>query len=154
MEWVPRHRQPFTWEQLLELSVPEITQEIARLQHSLEHLRKTQDELEEHVAASPDPEISAVIEENNTVMCVSIATTRGRTSFNQQHCSASQTERVQMMRLALQAKGFTQASNPHYDIAPERSTAATANANQPALIPVPAAPAETSESVSEDGVYL
>lgn len=137
MEWVPRHRQPFTWEQLLELTVPEITQEIARLQHSLEHLRKTQDELKEHIAASPDPELSAVIEENETVI-------------------ASQTERVQMMRLALQAKGFTKASNPHYDAAPERATAAAANANQPALVHVPQAqaPQEPSESVSEDGVYL
>lgn len=86
MEYTPRYRQPFTWNQLLEMEVAQMTQgvqvpasrmssidcsEIARLQHSLEHLRKTQDELKTYLEASAaDPDIQDALKENEETMYV------------------------------------------------------------------------------------
>ena len=88
MEYKPLHTQPFTVEQaaLLELSVitaggcilkylyHDLTPliEIARLQNSLEHLRDTQQQLQENVESEEncDPVILQAFEENKVVMYV------------------------------------------------------------------------------------
>ncbi|KAI0322511.1 hypothetical protein OF83DRAFT_1093694 [Amylostereum chailletii] len=46
--------------------------EIARLQNSLQHLRKTQDEIRKFIEADrdPDPELVEAKQENETVMFV------------------------------------------------------------------------------------
>ena len=44
--------------------------EIARLQNSLSHLKRTQDGLEEAISESRDPEFVQALEENAGVMCV------------------------------------------------------------------------------------
>jgi hypothetical protein len=72
MEYTPRHPQPFTLAQARALDVPIIFEEIARLENSLVHLRRTQEELEAFVrdTADDDQEIHSALEENRTVMCV------------------------------------------------------------------------------------
>ncbi|KZW03779.1 hypothetical protein EXIGLDRAFT_599861 [Exidia glandulosa HHB12029] len=130
MEYIPRYRQPFTWEQLLAMEVPQITQEIARLQHSLELLNKTQKELKQHLEQSPDPDLEDAVKENEDTI-------------------GSQSERILMMRLALEAKGFSKASNPHYDVSTEPQPQQPAHRIDPPF----ALPAH-SEEENEDGVYL
>ncbi|KAF8517771.1 hypothetical protein JB92DRAFT_2809546, partial [Gautieria morchelliformis] len=100
MEYKPRHVQPFSVEQAALLEIPVITTEIARLQNSLEHLRDTQQQLQESVGAEehPDPIILQALDENKTVI-------------------ASQEERVSMLRLALELKGLARHTNAHYDVA-------------------------------------
>jgi hypothetical protein len=89
MDYTPRHPQPFTLEQAILLDVTILSEgqavsssiyltsaypppEITRLQNSLEHLKRTQEELREHVAtsSSPDPDFIEAISENEEVMFV------------------------------------------------------------------------------------
>ena len=44
--------------------------EIARLENSLQHLRRTQDELRSQHSDDPDPELSQALRENEAVMSV------------------------------------------------------------------------------------
>ncbi|KAG8949495.1 hypothetical protein FRC03_000322 [Tulasnella sp. 419] len=73
------------------------TSEISRLQHSLERLRSTQVQLQEFLkeSESPDADLSDAFNENKNVI-------------------ASQEERIQLLRHALELKGGSVASNPHY----------------------------------------
>jgi len=116
MEYKPRYTQPFTLAEAKLLDVETITEEIARLQNSLQRLGETQDMLREHVASMQsgeevDPEISKAIEENETVI-------------------GSQSERISMLKMALLDKGIVAGS--HYDLAapPPRAV----------VTPIPAAP--------------
>ncbi|KIO27103.1 hypothetical protein M407DRAFT_243454 [Tulasnella calospora MUT 4182] len=69
MEFQPRHPQPFTLEIATQLSVPEITGEIARLQNSLKHLYSTQTELEPFTSGSErDSDLASAYEENKVTM--------------------------------------------------------------------------------------
>ena len=90
-----KYPQPFTWAQVMDLDVGTISQgtqlakltkvgereacsgklivqEITRLQHSLDHLKSTQDELQylidTTVDSVPDPEFMGAIQENVDVM--------------------------------------------------------------------------------------
>jgi hypothetical protein len=88
MDYVPRYSQPFTLAQAVLLDVATISEgyqdlcresalnlqggtEIARLNNSLEHLKRTQDTLQEYLAApsTSDPELERAKEENEIVMC-------------------------------------------------------------------------------------
>ncbi|KAG9016907.1 hypothetical protein FRB95_000126 [Tulasnella sp. JGI-2019a] len=92
----------------IELSIPEITGEIARLQLSLQHLRDTQAQLSEYLSGpeAGDADLMAAFDENKATI-------------------ASQEERVQMLRIALERKGATAATNMHY--APRPVTTVTTN---------------------------
>jgi len=88
MEFVPRHKHPFTWDELMELDVVEITQgncdsnrrvacrmaltanpvELSRLQDSLQRLQDTQKELQDYLITDPDPDIRSAFEGNVGVM--------------------------------------------------------------------------------------
>jgi len=113
MDYTPRHSQPFTLEQAILLDVVIISEEITRLQNSLQHLKKTQEELREHVATSspPDPDFIEAIAENEDVI-------------------GSQEERVMMLRLALAHKGASTSSG-HYDLSPAQRQPARPNGDAP-----------------------
>ncbi|KAI0045309.1 hypothetical protein FA95DRAFT_1561263 [Auriscalpium vulgare] len=124
MEYRPRYSQPFTLEEVMKLDVPIITDEIARLQNSLQHLRKTQNELREYVqgeAAQSDPDLIQAFEENDSTI-------------------ASQEERISMLNLALVDKGIIGPSG-HYEL------------HQAPSAPHPAGPvfASTEDAMDEDG---
>ncbi|KAJ7764976.1 hypothetical protein DFH07DRAFT_811006 [Mycena maculata] len=99
MDYKPRYTQPFTLAEARLLDVETITEEIARLQNSLQRLDETQKMLREHVDSiqpEVDPEISKAIQENETVI-------------------GSQSERISMLKMALADRGVT---GSHYDLAP------------------------------------
>ncbi|KAK0191080.1 hypothetical protein F5146DRAFT_1047047 [Armillaria mellea] len=100
MEYTPRYAQPFTLNQAIQLDIPVITEEIARLQNSLQHLRETQELLAQYIAENPDDkdaEMEKAFKENETVI-------------------GSQEERVGMLRMALSEKGVNPGS--HYALSP------------------------------------
>lgn len=89
MEVKFKYPQPFTWAQVVDLDVGTISQgtqlttltedgnrliiqEITRLQHSLDHLKSTQDQLQYLIDttadSAPDPEFMGAIQENIDVM--------------------------------------------------------------------------------------
>ncbi|KAH6915363.1 hypothetical protein BKA70DRAFT_1420297 [Coprinopsis sp. MPI-PUGE-AT-0042] len=61
-----QYKQPFTLEEAAGLDVEVITEEIARLQHSIAKLRETQEVLAEELKTEPDPELQLALEENNS----------------------------------------------------------------------------------------
>ncbi|KAF8974475.1 hypothetical protein BDZ97DRAFT_26214 [Flammula alnicola] len=131
MDYTPRFSQPFTLTEVIGLDVAVITEEIARLQNSLAHLKKTQDILQADLnePGESDPEITKALEENTAVI-------------------GSQEERISILKMALTEKGIVAGS--HYDpIAAPQSTRST----QPATV---AAPSMTTlnNDTEDEGVYL
>ncbi|KAG1720157.1 hypothetical protein EDB19DRAFT_1918186 [Suillus lakei] len=97
MDFTPCHPQPFTFQQAISFD-PEVTaDEIGRLQNSISHLKRTQEELQEY---AEDPDIAQAIKENNQTL-------------------ASQDERIFMLKLALTQRGASNATSSHYDLPPE-----------------------------------
>lgn len=94
MEYKPKFSQPFTLQEASALDVAIISEEIARLQNSLKHLRETQKNLSSDPDAIDD-EISLALEENKVVI-------------------GSQEERISILRMALAKKGVLAGS--HYDL--------------------------------------
>jgi len=92
-----RYNHPFSLQEAVQFEPGTITSEIARLQNSLQHLASTQSSLEQHLAADPDPDLIQALEENRVVI-------------------ASQTERIGILRQALDKQGIVSASNAHYDL--------------------------------------
>jgi len=106
MDYKPRYAQPFTLAEARLLDVQTITEEIARLQNSLQRLHETQKMLREHVTSiqpgeEVDQEITKAIEENETVI-------------------GSQSERISILKMAL-ADTMGIVAGSHYDIAPPKS---------------------------------
>ncbi|KAG9041863.1 hypothetical protein FS837_011646 [Tulasnella sp. UAMH 9824] len=137
MEFKPRHPQPFTLEVAAQLSVPEITGEIARLQNSLKHLYSTQTELEPFTSGpEKDPDFTAAYEENKGTI-------------------ASQEERITMLRFALERKGASAVSNPHYTL-PDSATppASSAPASRPAAANASLPPDDNPDLDESNGLYL
>ncbi|KAG2070797.1 hypothetical protein BDR04DRAFT_1017929 [Suillus decipiens] len=97
MEFIPRHPQPFTFQQAISFDPEVSADEIGRLQNSISHLRRTQEELQEY---AEDPDVAQAIKENNQTL-------------------ASQDERIFMLRLALTQRGASNATSAHYDLSPE-----------------------------------
>ncbi|TFK91495.1 hypothetical protein K466DRAFT_467086, partial [Polyporus arcularius HHB13444] len=96
MEYKPRYSQPFTLEEARLLAVPIITEEISRLQNSLSHLQRTQEELKEALTTAPgDPDLTEAFEENEVVI-------------------GSQNERITMLQIVLNEKGVRMGA--HYDV--------------------------------------
>lgn len=90
MEYNPRYPQPFTLEQVIALDPEVASDEIGRLQHSIIHLQRTQNELKDYLE---DPDVRQAIEENKVTM-------------------ASQDERIFMLKLALTHHGFHRVGSP------------------------------------------
>ncbi|KAF8484924.1 hypothetical protein DFH94DRAFT_717006 [Russula ochroleuca] len=126
MEYRPKHPQPFSLSEALKFDPATITEEISRLQNSLQHLRRTQDELRSH---SDDPELSLALQENEAVI-------------------ASQAERISMLNIALNEKGVV-ASGDHYE--PTQTSAATSR--QPPAPPSDTVIDDSNEA-NDGGVML
>ncbi|PBL02414.1 hypothetical protein ARMGADRAFT_1158956 [Armillaria gallica] len=138
MEYSPRYAQPFTLNQAIQLDIPVITEEIARLQNSLQHLRETQELLGQYITENPDEqdaEIEKAFKENEIVI-------------------GSQEERVGMLRMALSEKGVNPGS--HYAVSPpngvpaerdtvQRSTGGPVTGDQTNVV---------AESGDDGGVHL
>ncbi|KAG1762689.1 hypothetical protein EDD22DRAFT_890261, partial [Suillus occidentalis] len=62
MEFTPCHPQPFTFQQAISFDPEVSADEIGRLQNSISHLKRTQEELQEY---AEDPDIAQAIKENN-----------------------------------------------------------------------------------------
>ncbi|KAG6857087.1 hypothetical protein H0H87_009648 [Tephrocybe sp. NHM501043] len=139
MDFIPRYAHPFTFAEAVKLDVPIITEEITRLQNSLQHLRKTQTGLQEYIDAERpedvDPEITKALEENVSVI-------------------ASQEERILLLKLALSQKGVPYGS--HYDLepgAPQTQSADHTQSTQPT--PHPETTTESHPPDDEvDGIHL
>lgn len=137
MEYTPRYPQPFTLSQAVGLDVSTITEEIARLQNSLSHLRSTQEQLKDALAEDPDPEFTKAVEENQVTI-------------------GSQEERISILRMALAEKGVLM--NEHYAVEttpavppPEDTPDSTSRATQsaPPLLPrQPTAPEHTTSNAA------
>ncbi|KAI9466857.1 hypothetical protein BJY52DRAFT_1234817 [Lactarius psammicola] len=112
MEYHPKHPQPFSFSEALKFDVATITEEITRLQNSLRHLKRTQDELR---AYSDGPELAEVLRENEAVI-------------------ASQEERVYMLNMALIEKGVV-TSSTHYELTKQPPAVATADEQQEVATP-------------------
>jgi len=138
MDYRPRYSQPFTLQEAVGMDVSVITEEIARLQHSLQHLRRTQSELELVSDEAPDPEFTKAIEENDLVI-------------------GSQEERISILKMALTEKGILMGS--HYDDIPPQHTAggddvAQQARRQPTSSTPPAVTGNQSAEAAENGVFL
>jgi len=126
MEYRPKHPQPFSLSDALKFDPATITEEIARLQNSLQHLKRTQDELRPY---SDDPELLQALQENEAVI-------------------ASQAERISMLNIALNEKGVV-ASGTHYEL----TQTPTAVSQQPPA-PAPDAVIDDSNEDNDGGVML
>jgi len=126
MEYRPKHPQPFSFSDALKFDPATITEEISRLENSLKHLKRTQDELGAH---SDDPELAQALRENEAVI-------------------ASQEERISMLNLALTEKGVV-ASVGHYE-----STQAPANSARQPLAPPPDAVRDGLDEAHDEGIVL
>jgi len=111
MDFVPRYSQPFTLQQATLLDVPILSEEIDRLKNSLQHLRRTQEELVVHIAATspPDPDLSEAFKENEQVI-------------------GSQEERIVILKSALAHKGASNSS--HYEPATAESQSSPTAADE------------------------
>ncbi|KAG1792919.1 uncharacterized protein HD556DRAFT_1376648 [Suillus plorans] len=67
MEFTPCHPQPFTFQQAISFDPEVSADEIGRLQNSISHLKRTQEELQEY---ADDPDIAQAIKENNQTLSV------------------------------------------------------------------------------------
>ncbi|CAA7259846.1 unnamed protein product [Cyclocybe aegerita] len=131
MDYFPRYSQPFTLAEATNLDVSIITDEIARLQNSLKHLRETQDLLKSALGESgePDEELQKALEENETVI-------------------GSQEERISILKLALSQKGVS-TSDSHYDSQPSPPV----NPRFTAVVNAPT-PQLSERGDNDEGVYL
>ncbi|KAI0254396.1 hypothetical protein BJV78DRAFT_1280393 [Lactifluus subvellereus] len=145
MEYHPKHPQPFSFSDALRFDPATITEgsvtkynilwasgfkltQIARLQNSLRHLKRTQDELRAY-NSDDDPELVQALKENEAVI-------------------ASQEERINILNLALIEKRVV-ASVSHYELTQTPAAAAP----QPPAPPSDAAMDELHDD-NDGGVML
>ncbi|KAK8854606.1 hypothetical protein IAR55_003345 [Kwoniella newhampshirensis] len=99
--FTPKHPQPFTLEEAMQLEVETLTTEINRLTNSIQHLSRTQDELTSYLRSEegrsdPDTtEVEQAVEENEEVI-------------------ASQSERISLITIALRNKLGGETRLEHY----------------------------------------
>ncbi|KAG2149126.1 uncharacterized protein EDB93DRAFT_1043164, partial [Suillus bovinus] len=103
--FTPCHPQPFTFQQAISFDPEVSADEISRLQNSISHLKRTQEELQEY---ADDPDVAQAIKENNQTLSIGTCVHR-----------ASQDERIFMLKLALTQRGASNATSAHYDLPPE-----------------------------------
>lgn len=130
MEYHPKYPQPFTLEQAVAFDPEVASDEIARLQNSIAHLKRTQDELKDY---TEDPDVRQAVEENETTI-------------------ASQDERIFMLKLALTHHGISPVHQEKSPAAPvrESSTSGHLDVNSTSTGPTN----EESRRESDYGVYL
>jgi len=131
MEYHPKHPQPFSFSDALKLDPATITEEITRLQNSLRHLKRTQDELR---AYSDGPELAQVLRENDAVI-------------------ESQEERVYMLNMALIEKGVV-TSGSHYELTQPPTAAAVDEQQQEVGAPARRVVVDDLGEADDDGGIL
>jgi hypothetical protein len=104
--------------------------------------------LEEHIATDPDPDLIQALEENRAVMYVGNLSLI--LSSNNPMVSSSQTERIGILRQALDKQGTVSASNAHYDLPPSIPVVAPEAPRQPVNEP----PQSGADENEDRGVYL
>ncbi|KAG2125370.1 hypothetical protein DEU56DRAFT_916534 [Suillus clintonianus] len=148
MDFTPCHPQPFTFQQAISFDPEVSADEIGRLQNSISHLKRTQEELQEY---AEEPDIAQAIKENNQTL-------------------ASQDERIFMLKLALTQRGASNATGAHYDLPPEPEAesrngrrggfGSSDNGLEPLDAPLPGensslgSTGSTGENEEESGVHL
>ncbi|GAA6017163.1 hypothetical protein JCM10207_002557 [Rhodosporidiobolus poonsookiae] len=119
IDYTPRHAQPVTLSQLRQLEPELLSNEIARLQHSIQHLERSNDELRRFAAGEGDGDGEEEELDDET-----------RREFEEsvrenEETIASQKERQHMLRIALEEQVGVDARNPHYTPASAPSSAAS-----------------------------
>ncbi|GAA5942465.1 hypothetical protein JCM1841_005773 [Sporobolomyces salmonicolor] len=159
--FTPRYDQPVTLRELDELEPEILSAEIARLQNSIAHLRRSNDELRAFLKddEAVDPETRREFED-----CI----------VENEETLLRQTERIEMLRLTLQAKVGVDAANPHYALRSASPTAPLAPVSGTSTLSAPPPVSGRSEEApaargtegraaggvdgveggEEDGVYL
>ncbi|ORY76863.1 hypothetical protein BCR35DRAFT_292372 [Leucosporidium creatinivorum] len=148
--FIPVHDQPVTLAALKELEPEILTAEVARLQNSIKHLERSNEELKTFCSEADDEDLDD----------------DSRREFEQsvkenEETIASQKERMVMLRLALESQLGVDATNSHYTIAgADSATPSTATLEAPtstAATPTPSAPngiTELEGGEEEGGLYL
>ncbi|GAA5964646.1 hypothetical protein JCM3765_007655 [Sporobolomyces pararoseus] len=103
----PQYDQPVTLAELSTLEPELLVNEISRLENSLKHLNRSNEELQEFLNEEEDEETKAELV--NTV-------------FENQETIARQEERIRMIRIALEEQIGVQATNSHYTNAGSTTT--------------------------------
>ncbi|GAA5822551.1 hypothetical protein JCM11251_006376 [Rhodosporidiobolus azoricus] len=140
IDYTPKHPQPVTLAQLRQLEPELLSNEITRLQNSIQHLERSNDELREF-AGDGGGEDDEVDEESKAEFEAAIR--------ENEETIAAQNERLHMIRLALEEQVGVDAENPHYNLSSTASTALPPASATPPLPNSTAAP--LSEGVSGEG---
>ncbi|GAA5910507.1 hypothetical protein JCM5296_003681 [Sporobolomyces johnsonii] len=111
--FTPRYDQPVTLRDLSQLEPELLSAEIARLQNSIAHLRRSNDELRAFLQQEGDDEGLDQETRKEFEDCVG----------ENEETILRQTERIEMLRLALEAQVGVSAANPHYDALSSSSSA-------------------------------
>ncbi|CED84008.1 hypothetical protein [Phaffia rhodozyma] len=91
----PQYNQPFTIEEAFALDPPIITEEISRLQNSIQHLERSNLDLVTFLASETDPDVALALQDNKITI-------------------ATQSERIQILQIALGSKLGIRVSDSHY----------------------------------------
>ncbi|SGY25754.1 BQ5605_C018g08663 [Microbotryum silenes-dioicae] len=144
MTTTPTYSHPFTLSQAIQLEPALITQEITRLQHSIQHLERSNSELSQYLEEEgPEEAFELSIKENELTMQVK--------------------ERISILRHALQEQIGVDRSNGHYELASERSDTGTLGSgtglvleegDTNAVVSAAAATGSGQEDELVEGVYL
>ncbi|GAA5907178.1 hypothetical protein JCM6882_008384 [Rhodosporidiobolus microsporus] len=139
IDYTPKHPQPVSLAALRQLEPELLSNEITRLQNSVQHLERSNDELRAFAAGGGEDdevdeeskgEFEAAVRENEETI-------------------AAQKERLHMICLALEEKVGVDASNPHYNLAsPASSSTAPPALSAPAA---PAPPAQGNGRIADEG---
>ncbi|KAI5480967.1 hypothetical protein MNV49_006777 [Pseudohyphozyma bogoriensis] len=108
-DFIPRHQQPVTLAQLNQLEPELLTQEISRLRNSISHLQRSNKELDEFLNPPEGAQDDELDDETREELRKSIE--------ENDETIASQEERMEMIRIALQNQLGVDAANSHYDVA-------------------------------------
>ncbi|KDE06858.1 hypothetical protein MVLG_02894 [Microbotryum lychnidis-dioicae p1A1 Lamole] len=159
MTTTPTYSHPFTLSQAIQLEPALITQEITRLQHSIQHLERSNSELSQYLEEEgPEEAFELSIKENELTMQVLI-----RVPSLELENSATQKERISILRHALQEQIGVDRSNGHYELASERSDTGTLGSgtglvleegDTNAVVSGAAATGSGQEDEVVEGVYL
>ncbi|POY69888.1 hypothetical protein BMF94_7112 [Rhodotorula taiwanensis] len=112
MDYKPRHAQPVTLAQLRQLEPELLTNEIARLENSVQHLEASNVELKQWAGMTTGAETAESHDEVDEETRREFA----EAAHENEETIASQRERLSMIRLVLEEKIGVDATNPHYEL--------------------------------------
>ncbi|BGP50034.1 hypothetical protein JCM10450v2_005942 [Rhodotorula kratochvilovae] len=137
--FTPAHNQPVTLAQLRLLEPELLSNEIARLQNSIAHLERSNDELRAFVRGEGEEEDGDEGLDDETKRELE------DTVRENEETVARQQERITMIRLALEEQVGVDARNPHYALAGSAPASAPVEERRAALPPRPSAQEDGDE---------